>query len=385
MKNAGNADDIRHFTTSLWEQVKEVWSHGLFGVDIGSIIIALLIFGCFLVLREFMAKFILRRLEVWAESSENKLDDRIIPVLVPPAKFIPVLLGVFFAGQYLEFEGGHEIFFVKILKSLIAFTIFWAIYLAAEPFGHSLKRLERMLTPMMTQWIFKVLKILVIFIGGAVILELWGIKVAPLLAGLGLFGAAVALGAQDFFKNLIAGMSLISEKRFLNGDWILVEGVVEGTVEEIGFRSTKVRRFDKAPIYVPNSKLADAVVTNFSRMTFRRIRWTIGLSYKSDVKQLKIICDEIRNHLTTNKDKFAQSDEAGLTVRIDSFGDSTINLLINCFTRTIDYEEWMTIKEDLAFKIREIVEEKAKASFAFPSQSIYVENFDDMTKKKTKD
>jgi MscS family membrane protein len=91
---------------------------------------------------------------------------------------------------------------------------------------------------------------------------------------------------------------------------------------------------------------------------------------------------DIKAYLTENKDKFAQPDEAGQTVRIDSFGDSTINLLINCFTRTIDYEEWMTIKEDLAFKIREIVEEKAKASFAFPSQSIYVENFDDMGKKK---
>ncbi len=385
MEKGNNAEQIRHFTTSLWEQVKDVWSHGLFGIDIGSIIIALLIFGSFLVLREFMAKFILRRLELWAEGSENKLDDRIIPVLIPPAKFIPILLGVFFAGQYLEFEGDHEIFFVKTLKSLIAFTIFWAIYLAAEPFGHSMKRLERLLTPMMTQWIFKVLKILVIFIGGAVILELWGIKVAPLLAGLGLFGAAVALGAQDFFKNLIAGMSLISEKRFLNGDWILVEGVVEGTVEEIGFRSTKVRRFDKAPIYVPNSKLADAVVTNFSRMTFRRIRWTIGLSYKSDVKQLKMICDEIKKYLVANNDQFARPDEAGQTVRIDSFGDSTINLLINCFTRTIDYEEWMTIKEALAFKIREIVEDKAKASFAFPSQSIYIENFDEMAKKKIRD
>jgi MscS family membrane protein len=293
MKNTDNTQEFRHFTTSLWDQVKDVWSHGLFGIDIGSIIIALLILGAFLVLREFLAKFILRRLEAWADSSDNKIDDRIIPVLIPPAKFIPVILGVFFAGQYMDLDGETEIVFVKTIKTLIAFTIFWAIYLAAEPFGHSMKRLERLLTPMMTQWIFKVLKIIVIFIGGAVILELWGIKVAPLLAGLGLFGAAVALGAQDFFKNLIAGMSLISEKRFLNGDWILVEGVVEGTVEEIGFRSTKVRRFDKAPIYVPNSKLADAVVTNFSRMTFRRIRWTIGLSYKSDVKQLKMICDQI--------------------------------------------------------------------------------------------
>jgi MscS family membrane protein len=231
-----------------------------------------------------------------------------------------------------------------------------------------------MLTPMMTQWIFKILKMIVVFIGGAVILETWGIKVAPLLAGLGLFGAAIALGAQEFFKNLIAGMSLISEKRFLAGDWILVEGVVEGTVEEIGFRSTRVRRFDRAPIYVPNSKLADAVVTNFSRMSHRRIRWSISMSTATDVKQLKTICDGIRSYIESNKEQFAQTEEAPVTVRVDSINAASIDILINCFTRAIEYGQWMEVKEGLAFEIKRIIEEKAKASFAYPTQSIYVEN-----------
>lgn len=125
-------------------------------------------------------------------------------------------------------------FFTRLVRSLIAFDIFWATTLAAEPLGHSMKRLERLLTPMMTNWIFKVLKMVVLFIGGAVIMEIWGIKVAPLLAGLGLFGAAIALGAQDFF-NLIDGMSLISEKRFITGDWILVEGVVKEPLKKLAF------------------------------------------------------------------------------------------------------------------------------------------------------
>ncbi len=357
----------------FWTQVKEVWNHGLFGVDIGSIIVALLILGAFLILREMLAKFIMKRLQNWAKRSANKIDDRILPVLVPPAEFIPIILGVFFAGQYLDLGDKGEIFFDRTIRTMIAFTIFWVIYLAAEPIGHSLKRVERLLTPLMMQWIFKVLRMLVLFIGFAVVLEIWGIKVAPLLAGLGLFGAAIALGAQDFFKNLIAGMSLISEKRFLEGDWILVENVMEGTVEEIGFRSTKIRRFDKAPIYVPNSKLADAVVTNFSRMTHRRIKWMIGINYNATAHQLKTIRDGILNYLEEHKALFAPKEEIEPTVRVDSFNASSIDFMVTCFTRTIDYGEWMEIKENLAFAIKDIVE-KAKTTFAFPSQSIYIEN-----------
>ena len=95
------------------------------------------------------------------------------------------------------------------MRSLIAFTIFWAIHRAAEPLSTGVKKLERILTPTMVQWLFKFVKVIVIFIGAAVILEIWGIAIGPLLAGLGLFGAAVALGAQDLFKNLIGGLTNI--------------------------------------------------------------------------------------------------------------------------------------------------------------------------------
>ncbi|MGB4056998.1 MAG: mechanosensitive ion channel family protein [Alphaproteobacteria bacterium] len=381
MDNSKIISGLHDFTMPFWEMVKDVWNHGLFGVDIGSIIIALLIFGFFLLIRQFIVKFTLRRLTAWAMKNQSAVFERILPSITPPLKFVPVIMGVFFAGQYLEFSKNMEFIFDKAMRSLIAFNIFWAIFLATEPLSQSFKKLERMLSSMMTQWVFKVLKIMVVFIGGAAILEIWGIKVAPLLAGLGLFGAAIALGAQDFFKNLIAGMSIISEKRFQPGDWILVDGVVEGTVEEISFRSTRIRRFDKAPIYVPNSKLADAVVTNFSRMTFRRIRWTIGLKYSTTTAQLKTVCDGIKSYILENEKIFSSPEEAPTTVNVDSFNDSSIDILVNCFTRTIDFDEWMKIKEGLAFKIKELVEDKAKAAFAFPSRTVFVENTNERNTK----
>jgi len=327
----------------------------------------------FLFIRGIFSKFVLAKLHDWATKSTTKLDDKIVDALIPPIKFIPVILGIFFASQYLELSDEANEFVMRVERSLIAFTIFWALHRAADPLSHGVKKLEKLLTRAMMQWIFKALKVLIVFIGAAVILEIWGIAVGPLLAGLGLFGAAVALGAQDLFKNLIGGITIIAEKRFHPGEWILVDGIVEGTVEDIGFRSTKVRRFDKAPVHVPNSNLSDAVVTNFSRMTHRRIKWAIGVEYRTSVEQLQIIRDGVMDYIMQN-DAFAKPDEVSTFVRVDSFNNSSIDFLVYCFTKTTDWGEWLAVKEDFALAIKQIVEDKAGTGFAFPSQSIYLES-----------
>lgn len=357
----------------LKTMVIDVWQHGFMGIDIGSIIIAILIFGAFLLIRGIFSRYVLNYLHSWASKSTTRIDDKIVDALIPPIRFVPVILGIFFATRPLELGDTVQDFIIKIERSLIAFTIFWGLHRVLEPLSHSLKKLEKLLTHAMMQWVFKALRVLVIFIGGAVILEVWGIEVGPLLAGLGLFGAAVALGAQDLFKNLIGGMTVIAEKRFQPGEWILVDGVVEGTVEDIGFRSTKVRRFDQAPVHVPNAHLSDAAVTNFSRMTHRRIKWAIGVEYKTTVEQLQIIRDEIMNYILEN-DAFARPEEISTFVRVDSFNASSIDFIVYCFTKTTVWGEWLEIKEDFALAIKEIVEEKAGTGFAFPSQSIYVES-----------
>lgn len=355
------------------QQTRDVWTHGFMGVDIGSIIIALLILIGFLLFRGIFSKYILGKLHKWAEKSTTKIDDKIVEALIPPVRFIPVILGIFFATQYLNLGDTTAEFVTKFERSLIAFVIFWSLHRAADPLSHSLGKLEKILSKTMMQWIFKVVKVIIIFIGASVILEMWGIAVGPLLAGLGLFGAAIALGAQDLFKNLIGGITIIAEKRFSPGDWILVDGVVEGTVEDVGFRSTKVRRFDKAPVHVPNSQLSDAAVTNFSRMTHRRIYWKLGITYSANTEQLKIVRDGIMDYIMNSED-FAHPPEVSTFVRLDSFNDSSIDFMIYCFTKTTDWGEWLEIKEAFAIAIKEIVEDKAKTEFAFPSQSLYIES-----------
>lgn len=362
--------------TDIWQEVVSVWQNGFMGVDVGKIIVALAILSFFLVLRGVLSKYILNTLHRWTEKSNTDIDDKIIDALSPPIRFIPIILGVFFAAQALQLEGMLVVFVTRVIRSMIAYTIFWALYRALKPIRRMSRALEKALTPTMMDWIFKFLRVAVMFIGAAVILEIWGIAIGPLLAGLGLFGAAVALGAQDLFKNLIGGITVIAEKRFHPGDWIKVDGIVEGTVEEVGFRSTRVRRFDKAPVYVPNSELSDAVVTNFSRMTNRRIYWKIGVTYSTTKEQLIIIRDAITEYLATHDD-FEKPPKVATFVRIDSFNDSSIDFMIYCFTKTTNWGEWLAIKEEFALFIKDVVEDKASTGFAFPSQSIYLESLPD--------
>ncbi len=356
----------------IWLLAEDVWAYGLFGVNISVIIVAIAIFFSFLIIRGIFSRYVVDKLHKLTEKTDSKIDDKIIEAIKAPVKFIPIILGTYFALSYAGFDEKMGIGFSRLIQSLIAFTIFWGLFRAITPISQTLKALNEILTPVMVTWIFKVVKALTFFIGAAIILEIWGIQVGPMLAGLGLFGAAVALGAQDLFKNLIGGMTIIAEHRFLNGDWIKVDGVVEGVVEDIGLRSTRVRRFDKAPVHVPNAQLSDAAVTNFSRMTNRRIYWKLGLTYSSTIEQLQIIRDDIYNYLMDNDD-FETSNKVSTFVHIDSFNDSSIDLMIYCFTKTTDWGEWLEIKEKFAMFIKQTVEDKAEASFAFPSQSIYVE------------
>ena len=351
---------------------KEVWVEGVFGLNVSEIIIGLIIFLFFYVLRRLFARFLIKRLTRIVLKSENQLDDTIINVIEGPLKFLPVVIGFFIASSYINFSFDVQNFIDLINRSLITIFIFWLLHQLVIPFSFLIKKFEEKISKPLVDWTLRGLKILIFILGTVAILELWGIKVGPVIAGLGLFGVAVALGAQDLFKNLISGIMILMERRFTIGDVILVSGEVEGVVEQIGFRSTLVRRFDSTPVMVPNYKFAEQSVTNHTRRHHRRIRWLIGLEYKTSINQLKKIRDEITKLININKD-FAKNKNSNFFVRIDSFSDSSIDMLVQTFTVTNDWGEYLKIKEDLAVKIIEIVEEN-KAGFAFPSQSIYVES-----------
>ena len=353
----------------------DVWNNGVFGINATDIIVSLVIFLLFYLLRRLIARFILNRLSRIVSKTSNQIDDAVIEVLDGPLKFLPVVLGFFIASSYLDVSDNNQDFLDLLNRSLITIFIFWLLHQLIIPFSFVIKNFESKISKPLVDWTLKGLKILVIVLGSVAILELWGIRVGPVIAGLGLFGVAVALGAQDLFKNLISGIMILMEKRFTVGDVILVSGEVEGVVEQIGFRSTLVRRFDSTPVMIPNYKFAEQSVTNYTRRHHRRIRWLIGLEYRTSIDQLKNIRDEI-NNLIEKDDNFAKNQNASFYVRIDSFSDSSIDMLVQTFTVTNEWAEFLKIKENLAVKIIEIVENN-EAGFAFPSQSLYVEKLSD--------
>ncbi|MDB4821135.1 mechanosensitive ion channel family protein [Candidatus Pelagibacter sp.] len=346
-----------------------VWSKGIHGIDIFQILIGIGIFFIFLIFRGIISKVIIKRLESISKRTTNKLDDTFVHAMVGPARFLPIVLGFFIASYYMSFGEDGKVAIDTINRTLITIFIFWVIHQIVEPISYILSGLDKMLTRELIGWIIKSLKILIFILGLAAVLELWGIKIGPIIAGLGLFGVAVALGAQDLFKNLISGILVLVEKRFKIGDWILVEGTIEGIVEKIGFRSTVIRKFDKSLAIIPNFQFAENSVVNISETTNWRIRWSITLQYDTTVAQLKKVREEIETYINKSED-FNQS--VGVAVRIEKFSDSSIDLLVRCFTASNSWSDSLLVKERLAIAIKEIVEEN-KASFAFPSQSIYIE------------
>ncbi|MBO6633713.1 mechanosensitive ion channel family protein [Parvibaculum sp.] len=354
-----------------WYLVEDVWRTGVLGYNVGDILVAVGIFGLFFVLRGLFTRFVIAIADRWVERTETKIDDYIRDAIRNPLRFLFLALGFFFATEYLSFEDVARTFTENLNRSLIIIAIFWALFNCVTPVSQGLKILERVLTPEILDWLIAGAKTTVVLIAVATILQTWGIQVAPIIAGLGLFGVAVALGAQDLFKNLIGGMSILIERRFGFGDWIKVDGVVEGNVEKIGFRSTLVRQFDKAPVFVPNQHLSDNSVINYSAMSYRRISWVIGVEYRTTHDQLQRICDDIRSYIEATDD-FAQPPAAPLFVRVDSFGASSIDIIVYCFTKSTSWGDWLEVKEALAYRVKQIVE-GAGTGFAFPSRSIYVE------------
>jgi len=356
---------------NFFSQISAVIDNGVFGIsllDLGIILISI-IFA--LLIRSIFAKLIVSKVKKFVKKTTTEVDDHLFDALIPPFKLLPIVLAFLVITLYFEIDSTLGLYFQKINNTLSTIFVFWLIHQSLIPLSNFFSKLEKILTKALVLWIIRSLKYLIIFLGIVAVLEVWGIKIGPVIAGLGLFGVAVALGAQDLFKNLISGIMILLEKRFHIGDVINVPGHTEGTVEHIGFRSILIRKFDSTPITIPNYIFAEAPILNYTNRTNRRINWVVGLEYSSTLDQIKHLTEFLRNYLIQSED-FTVNENYKAFVRLDKFNDSSIDILIYCFTSTNDWEKFLEIKEKLAMEIKRKVEE-LNLNFAFPSHSIYIE------------
>ena len=324
-----------------------------------------------MVVRSYFARFVVSKIKKFVHKTGNKIDDTLFDALFSPLKTLPIIFVFLLSGLFINSNSQLGIFLEKINQTLVTFFIFWLLHQSLVPLSKVFQKLEELLSKALVLWLIRSLKYLIIFLGIVAVLETWGIKVGPVIAGLGLFGVAVALGAQDLFKNLISGIMIILEKRFELNDVIEIPGHATGTVEQIGFRSTLIRQFDSTPISIPNYVFSDTSIVNFSDRKYRRINWIIGLTYNTSTQQLKDITSSIDSYIRSSE-LFIINTSYQSFVRVEKFNDSSIDLLVSVFANTNDWKKYLEIKESLVYKIKEVVETN-HSSFAFPSQSIYIE------------
>jgi MscS family membrane protein len=352
-------------------QIKSVFLNGVLGLTFLEFGIIFTAFIFAMLIRGLFAKIVVKKIKLLVLKTSNSIDDNVFDSLISPIKLLPIVIVFLSISLFFEIDSTLGLYLQKINKTLTTIFIFWLFHQSIIPFSNFFYKLESLLTKALILWIIRSLKYLIIFLGSVAVLEVWGIKIGPVIAGLGLFGVAVALGAQDLFKNLISGIMILLEKRFHLGDVINVPGHTEGTVEHIGFRSTLIRKFDSTPITIPNYIFAEAPILNYSNRTNRRINWVIGLEYNSTLEQIKSFTETISYYIKNSSD-FLVNDNFKSFVRLDKFNDSSVDILVYCFTSTNDWEKFLIIKESLALKIKQEVE-KIGLSFAFPSQSVYIE------------
>ena len=355
----------------FWNLIVETWQTGIRGVGIDDILICLAIIIGSLVVRTIFNTFLLDRIAKLAESSENTFDDEIVESLRGPFGLIPIAFGLYLITSYLPFSGSLDLIATNLVKMVVIYTIFSAFSNLIKPLLTMLGD-NSWLTPAMSTWLSRVAGVLIWVVAITMMLDIWGIEIGPIIAGLGLFSVAVALGAQDMFKNIIAGIFILSEKRFQPGDRIRIGNGLHGIVESIGFRSTQVRLLDTSPVFVPNTDLSDLQVTNHQEMNYRRLSWTVNLVYSTSSSQLKEICKEIQDYINSSKD-FTENPGQENFVKVTELGSSSIDLSILCYLKVVSYTEFSQIKQDLIFKIMESVKENG-SDFAFPSRSVYIEN-----------
>jgi len=366
-------DTIQPILNQLYNgEYGDFWSYIIFGIPIANIIAAVVVFLFFLILRKIFTKVVLETMLMLSRKTKTSLDEQIIMGLREPIRFTFIVVGMhlFFLLIFVHSDSIH-----LILESLIIYIIFWAILSLIEAFKDYIfnyRNIDKQHSKELATFVIKVIKGFVIATGASVILHNWGVNVTGIVASLGLGGLAFALAAKDTASNLFASIALLLDNSIRSGEWVKVAGV-EGVVEYVGMRTTKIRSFQKSLYTVPNHLIANNPIENFSRRGVRRIKMSVGLTYDTSSSQLESIVVQIRDMLQ-NHPRISQKET--LLVNFNSFGDSALNIFIYAFSNTAKWDQYLDIREDIHMRIIKIVEDNGSA-FAFPSQSIYLETLPD--------
>lgn len=354
------------------EELREFLAIEVYGVTVWNYAYALLaIFGGFLL--KWLTSLLLVRLAKAADKTKIKFDDIFLGALDRPLGWGFVLVGVWVAVVILPFPTEPvdvARFLVAMCKGVGTIIGIWFCLRLIDGFGNYLgvkaKETDSKLDDQIVPIARRSLKVFLVLIGGVLFLQNLGYSVGSLIAGVGISGAALAFAAKDTLANFFGVFVIFLDKPFQVGDWIEVAGV-EGTVEEIGLRVTRVRTFANSMVTVPNHKFTQGVVNNWSQMKKRRIKMTLGMGYDTSPEKMEKLVERIRQLI--RDDPKIHSDF--FLVNFDSFGPSTLDVFIYCFTVTTDWADFLDAKQKFLLDIMRLVEEMG-LEIAFPTQTLHV-------------
>jgi MscS family membrane protein len=321
------------------------------------------------------AYYLFRRAEKAAAGTANPWDDALVRAAARPLRLLVWLLGLAAAADIVGRQLGSPIFeFVPPLRNVgVVACMAWFLFRLAGNLANGIVAMREAAGEEVDRTtvdaLSKLARLATLVVAALMVMQTLGISIGGLLAAGGIGGIALGFAAKDLLANFFGGLTIYMDRPFAVGEWIRSpDKDIEGTVEHISWRHTRIRRFNKNPLYVPNALFTTIVVENPSRMSNRRIKETIGLRYQ-DVDKVAAIVADVKAMLAEHPEIDTSQT---LIVSFDRFADSSLDFFVYTFTRTTQWVRYHEIKQDVLLKVAGIIARHG-AEIAYPTRTVHVE------------
>ncbi len=323
------------------------------------------------IFRNVLTRMIFARLKKLATRTKTDYDDRLLEALEKPVSLFFLFFGIYLAIAVLPLEDELFHFFTLLFRGTSTLLVFWGILRFLDVLADLTVQISDLkgstvgaFVPLMK----KATRVFVIIVGIIMVIDNLGYSVGGILATLGLGGAAFAFAAKDTIANLYGSFALALDRPFKVGDWIMVGDRVDGDVEEIGLRSTKIRTWPKTVLSIPNNVLANEMINNWSQMPKRRVKQIVGVEYGTPTETMEVLVEDIRQLLREDEGV----NQEFILVNFTDFGESSLNILVYYFTTTTAWLEHMDVRQRVNLKIMDAVAARG-SSIAFPTRTVHLE------------
>lgn len=347
--------------------------------DVTDLLQRLLVVGLILlitwIIRRIVVHWIMPRFtNLLVKRTRTTYDEELLRIFEPPLRSLIGLLGLWAALIALELPARINHLIGRTMMSLVAILIFWGLYRSVDLLVRIMRRLTQrkegqrlvhVLDEKLLLAVQQMGKALIFVMAFTVVMDQWGYSIAGLMAGLGLGGLAVALAAQDALSNLIGYFVILADEPFEVGEYITI-GDLGGTVENLGFRSTRIRVLDQSLVIVPNKTVVNSNLVNWSRLTKRRLNMTLSLPHDTQTQRVLLVVQAIREMLRAHS--LVQQDS--VIVQFTDLNKDSLVVTIICFMKTPGWADFQAAKQDINLRILKILERIETLGAAAPTLQI---------------